>query len=295
MRKINIIFGGFAYIRKSYINSPIAPAAGGLLSLPGLILSMYRASAPLYYSMNPSGSMFLYNDSLWLAENLRYFTGTESKRTSQINVSAAEIEISALESFAKRTYGKEMESQRTILGDLLDGAQGFTNCTEPPFTQECDIAVSSTVDRLKVVHKQWKDVLSHSALLQSLGSLLSTVINKVIADVEDMSDISEPESQRLTAFCNRVAALEELFTPQKLSNDAPENQNVPLTAVYTPNWLKFQYLVNILESSLVDIKYLWVEGELRLEFGTEELVDLIEALFADSEHRRKAIAEIRRA
>lgn len=69
---------------------------------------------------------------------------------------------------------------------------------------------------------------------------------------------------------------------------------VPMTAIYVPNWFKFQYLVNILESSLADIKYLWVEGELRLEFSADEVVDLIKALFAESDHRRKAIAEIRR-
>lgn len=279
----------------SYEKSPIISATGALLSLPGLVLSMYRASAPIYYSANPSGSMFLYNDSLWLAENLRYITGVQSNRMNQINVGAAEIEISALESFSKRTYGKEMESQRTIIGDLLDGAQGFTNCAEPPFSQECDIAVSSTVERLRKVHAQWKEVLSYSALLQSLGSLLSTVVSKIIIDIEDMSDISEPESQRLAAFCNRLAALEDLFAPENSLNDAIEVPHVPLTAVYTPNWLKFQYLANILESSLVDIKYLWVEGELKLEFGVEELVDLVEALFADSEHRRKAIGDIRKA
>ena len=265
--------------------------------MPGLVLSMYRASAPTYYAMDPRGSMFLYNDSLWIAESLRLFTGTQFKRSGQIKVGAAETEISALESFAKRTYGKEMESQRTVIGDLLDGAQGFANCTEAPFSQECDIAVSSVVDRLRETHRDWKVVLSHSALLQSLGSLLSTVVNKIIVDVEDMSDISEPESQRLTTFCNRIAALEDLFLPQKSPTATIEAEQtaIPLTAVYTPNWLKFQYLANILESSLVDIKYLWTEGELRLEFEAEELVDLIEALFADSEHRRKAIGEIRRA
>lgn len=257
---------------------------------------MYRASAPAYYSVDASGNMFLYNDSLWLAERLRLLTGTQFKRSGQINVGAAETEISALESFAKRTYGKEMETQRTVIGDLLDGAQGFANCTEVPFSQECDIAVSSVVDRLRELHRQWKAVLSHSALLQSLGSLLSTVVNKIIVDVEDMSDISEPESQRLTTFCSRIAVLEDLFIPQQPPTASGAEQTaMPLTAVYTPNWLKFQYLANILESSLVDIKYLWTEGELRLEFEAEELVDLIEALFADSEHRRKAIGGIRRA
>lgn len=256
---------------------------------------MYRAIAPSFYSLDPSGSMFLYNDSLWLAESLRRFTGTQFKQTGKLNPGAAELEISALEKFAKRTYGKEMESQRTIIGDLLDGAQSFANSTQPPFAQECDIAVSSVVDRLREVHRQWKLVLSHSALSQSIGSLLSTVAKKFIFDIEEMGDISEPESHRLASFCATIASLEDSFTPP-LSDDTPTEgeRAIPLTAVYTPNWLKFQYLANILESSLVDIKYLWTEGELRLEFEAEELVDLVKALFADSDHRRRAIAEIRK-
>ena len=76
--------------------------------------------------MNPSGRMFLYNDSLWLADVLRRLTGTESRRSAQINLDRAEAEISALELFAKRTYGREMDSQRTIIGDLVEGSQGFT-------------------------------------------------------------------------------------------------------------------------------------------------------------------------
>ena len=108
-----------------------------------------------------------------------------------------------------------------------------------------------------------------------------------------MSDISEPESQRLTTFCNQVIALEDLFLPESGAEEG-KGEQIPRTAVYTPHWLKFQYLANILESSLVDIKYLWAEAELSLEFGKEELVDLIQALFADTEHRRRAIGEIRR-
>ena len=234
--------------------------------------------------------MFLYNDSLWLAERLLQYSKDHSNPRVKLH-----SDISALSTFGKRAYGREMESQRTILSDLLDGAQGFSNCTEPPFAQECDLAISSTVDRLREVYRQWHPVLSHSALLQSLGSLLSTVINKIIVDVEDMSDISEPESQRLTVFCNRVASLEDLFLPERPAEaQETEQASMPLTAVYTPGWLKFQYLVNILESSLVDIKFLWEEGELGLEFDVEELVELIEALFADSEHRRRAIGDIRR-
>lgn len=289
-------------------DSPIASAAPNLLSLPGLVLAMYRASASSSYASHPSGSMFLYNDSLWLAESLQQLAShhvtrsgkhIQSRTAHNLNL---EAHVLALESYGKRAYAKEMESQRTIIIDLLDGAQGFVHCTEYPFNQECDIAISSAVDRLRGLHKQWQDVLSHSALLQSLGSLLSTVTNKVVVDIEDMSDISEPESQQLAAYCNRLAALETLFLPTPQATTDPlasaqsesnEQSPVPLTALYAPHWLKFQYLANILESPLVDIKYLWTEGELGLEFDTEELVDLVMALFADTPHRRSAVAEIR--
>lgn len=286
-----------------YASSPIASAAPNLLSLPGLVLAMYRASSPMTYFRHPSGQMFLYNDSLWLAERLQHLPSDETTASGKRIQSRTAYNLNlpqhipALESFGKRAYAKEMESQRTIITDLLDGAQGFVHCTEHPFNTECDIAVASTVDRLRHLHRPWKDVLSHSALLQSLGSLLSSVTNKIVVDIEDMSDISEPESQQLTAYCNRIATLEDLFLPTTAEAPNPARNSgqepVPLTAVYTAHWLKFQYLANILESSLVDVKYLWTEGELGLEFDTEELVDLVVALFADSPHRRGAVAEIR--
>lgn len=242
--------------------------------------------------------MFLYNDCLWLADQLRQVMqppvqGPENRFTSSKRLIRFDDDMAALEAFGKRSYGKEMESQRTILKDLLDGAQGFANCTESPFSQECDLAVASITDRLRDIHKQWKGALSHSALLQSVGSLLGTIIDKIVIDIEDMSDISEPESQRLTAYCKQIIALEDLFLPQESATG--EAETVPLTAVYAHGWFKFQYLSEVLDSSLVDIKYLWMEGGLGLEYEVEEVVDLIEALFADSEHRRRAIGEIRRS
>lgn len=228
--------------------------------------------------------MYLYNDSLYLADQLQ--TIAEEKQFTRLNA-----DIDALRKFGKHSYSKEMQTQRTIVTDLLDGAQGFSQCSEQPFLGECENAISATVERIRDVYKEWQTVLSHSALLQSIGSLVSTVLNKIIIDIEDLGDISEPQSQRLVSFGNQVSKLEDLFTPES----GPDAESVPMTAVYVRNWLKFQYLINILESSLADIKFLWSDGELRLEFSPDEVVDLIEALFAESDYRRKAIADIRRS
>lgn len=258
----------------------------GLLALPTLILAMSKATAPSFYTLKlTSGQMYLYNDCMYLAERLRGIL-------EEHNLPRLQNDIDGVEKFGKIAYSKEMQSQRTILTDILDGAQGFTRCSQQPFLGECETAVSSTVDRIRAVHNEWEPILSHSALVQSIGSLLSTAVNKIIIDIEDLSDISETESQRLATFCGEITKLEDLFIPT--SEDGGETSS-PLTAVYVRNWLKFQYLVNILESSLADIKYMWKEGELGLEFSPEEVIDLIVALFADSDHRRSAINDIKRS
>ncbi|EFR01667.1 hypothetical protein MGYG_04669 [Nannizzia gypsea CBS 118893] len=271
-----------------YSSSQLSPSAAALLGIPTLVVAMFKAMAPIFYSQKSASShMYLYNDSIYLAERLRAFS--EEHRFSRL---AGDID--SIEKFGRLSYGREMHSQRTILTDLLDGCQGFSSCNTQPYLGECERAIKSTVDRVRSVHNEWKSILSHSVLLQSIGSLLSTGINKIILDIEDLGDISDPESQRLAGFCSSVSKLEDLFLPETPEESTGAgDEPIAMTAIYVPNWLKFQYLVNILESSLADIKYLWTEGELKLEFSPDELIDLIKALFADSEHRRKAISEIR--
>jgi protein transport protein DSL1/ZW10 len=124
-----------------------------------------------------------------------------------------------------------------------------------------------------------------------LGALLGALVRQMVADVleraDDAAGISEEQSGMLKSFCDKVAELADLFRD-------PADEARTLVHVYTPNWLRFVYLGEILEASLADIRYLWKEGELSLEFEAGEVIDLIQALFADSQHRKDAIREIKR-
>ncbi|PSN60397.1 hypothetical protein BS50DRAFT_535887 [Corynespora cassiicola Philippines] len=282
------------------VKSAIAPSSGGLYAIPSLLLAMYRATAATHYSKDIAGNMLIYNDCTRLSDRLRNFLQeqTESDKSSGLPQhlrpstrlkATLENDIKSIDGFGKRAYGREMESQRTIIRDLLDGAQGFQTCTNAPFAAECDNAIAMTIDRIEEVKRQWQNVLSHSALMQSLGSLVSTALSKFITDVEDLSDIAEDESRKLHGYCVSLSSLSSLFQTE---DDSGESRD--MTSIYTPNWFKFQYLGEILDSSLADIKYFWTDGELKLEMDAEEVVDLIKALFAESEHRRKAIGDIRR-
>jgi centromere/kinetochore protein ZW10 len=269
-----------------FASSPVTPAAAGLYSLPTLALALYRATAATAYNKLETGNMLVYNDASRLSDQLRAWQATKSPG-SRLRL---DNDAKALDNTAKRAYGAEMESQRTILRDLLDGAQGFTNCTTEPFKSECEDAIDQTIHRLHEVHRQLQPVLAQSALRQSLGSLLSTTTAKITTDIEDLSDIGDTDSRQLKSLLDRITELKSLFSQQ----DPNTGELSDMTFIYCPNWLKFQYLAEILESSLADIKYLWNEGELSLEFDAEEVVDLIEALFADSDLRRKLVADIRR-
>lgn len=282
------------------VTSAIAPASGGLFAIPSLLLAMYRATAAIHYANDVAGNMLIYNDCQRLSDQLRYLLReqTEKDNTSTLpqHLQASfrlkpklDADIKTIDGFGKRAYGREMESQRQIIRDHLEDAQGFQGCTNVPFATVCDDAIATTIDRIGDVKRQWQNVLSHSALMQSLGSLVSTALTKIVNDVEDMADIAEDESKKLHSYCTSLATLSQHF---QTTDDNGEVRD--MASIYTPNWFKFQYLAEILDSSLADIKYFWTNGELKLEMEGEEVVGLIEALFAPSDHRRRAIAEIRR-
>ncbi|KAI1553402.1 hypothetical protein PtrCC142_000009 [Pyrenophora tritici-repentis] len=281
------------------VKSAISPASGGLYVIPSLLLAMYRATAVMHYSKDIASNMLIYNDCQRLSDRLRLFLQEQSDKDKNSTLlqhlqpskrlkPLLEADIKSIDGFGKRAYGREMESQRQIIRDHLEDAQGFQDCTNVPFATVCDDAIATTIDRIGDVKRQWQKVLSHIALLQSLGSLVSAALMKFINDVEDKADIAEDESRKLHGYCVSLATLAQHFQTEDGNGEVRD-----MAGIYTPNWFKFQYLSEILDSSLADIKYFWTDGELKLEMEAEEVIGLIEALFAPSEHRRKAIAQIR--
>ncbi|KAJ4336220.1 ribosome biogenesis protein ytm1 [Ascochyta clinopodiicola] len=282
------------------VKSAISPASGGLFAIPSLLLAMYRATASVHYSTDIAGNMLVYNDCERLSDCLRAFAQEQAEkdrasslpqllRPSVRLTPKIEADVKTIDGFSRRVYGREMESQRQIIKDHLEDAQGFQGCTNVPFATVCDDAIATTIDRIGDVKRQWQNIVSQRVLVQSLGSLVSTAFTKFINDVMDMSDIAEDESRKLHSYCMSLATLNQHFQTQDENGETRDT-----ASLYVQNWFRLQYLGEILAGSLADIKYLWNESELKLEMTAEEVVGLIEALFAPSDLRRRAIAEIRR-
>jgi centromere/kinetochore protein ZW10 len=272
--------------------SSISAAAPALSSIPTLLLALYRATARTFYASDPAGDMLIYNDSQHLATSLQNLLSELSpehplqKRLQR----SLEADTKLLSTFSRLAYGREMDSQRTILSDLLSGTSGFADCTNPRYAMEYRSAIDDVVARMRQVNNTWKGVLSDSARLQSLGALLGHVIRKIIEDILELADepsgISEEQSKILKEFCDQIAELKDLFQPEDPGADS-------MVHIYTPSWIRFDFLGQILEGSLADIQYFWTEAGMNHEFEANEIVGLIEALFAESQVRKNAIRKIK--
>jgi centromere/kinetochore protein ZW10 len=273
----------------------LAAAVPGLATVPTLLLAMYRATASAFYANEPAADVLAYNDAGFLASELPPLVEaavSEGQHPLSRRLRTLDADAEQLRKFARRAYGREMASQRTVLLDALAGAAGFVNCTLPLNARHYSQIVRDAAARAREVGAAWRGVLPESARLQALGGLVGALARQVVADVLERADdpqgISEEQSAMLKRFCDEVAALADMFVD-------PADATRTLVHVYVPGWLRFVYLGEILEASLADIRYLWKEGELPLEFEAGEVVELVQALFADSQHRRDAVREIKRA
>ncbi|KFZ07668.1 hypothetical protein V501_06228 [Pseudogymnoascus sp. VKM F-4519 (FW-2642)] len=290
----HIIEDAVTLTRENHDTNPVSAAAVGLFGLPTLVLAMYRASAPVYYNLAPGGNMYCYNDAMHLSDLLKDFSATWSQRTDLGPRAKGKVrldgEVQSLLKFSRAAYGREMSTQRTIITDLLGGAQSFLNQGDDAATDQ--VAVESVVAHIRALAAEWRGILSESAWSQAVGALLSTVARKMIRDVTDLTVLGADEAFRVASLIALVTKLDDLFTPEGADED-PENPPVPTTSHYAAFWLKLHFLSEVLQSNLRDLMFLWSKSDLSLYFGAEEVVDLIELSFETNRRTKEAIAEIR--
>ncbi|KAK0109492.1 hypothetical protein ONS95_002182 [Cadophora gregata] len=281
---------------------PVTPAAPSLFGLPTLILAMYRAISPYYYSLEPGGNMYLYNDAMWLSERFQQFL-TEWKSREDIpprayNLVKLEPETKVLVSFGKRAYTNELNAQRTIINDLLGGVQNFFQ-QDDQMNDSLEEAIKIVIKHIRTQAALWEKILSYSAWASAIGSLVNAVASKLITDVFDLSDIGVDEAERTATIISRVESLDDLFIPKQAhpSSNKPSTTNgteaIPLTWQFADKWMKMKFLSEVLQSNLKDVRFLWFESDLSLYFTVDEVVDLVHLSFEKNAAVRQAVREIR--
>lgn len=324
-------------------SSPVAKAAPGLFALPTLILAMFRAVGPYYYALYPGGNMFLYNDSMYLAECLSDLVATwkdqqsKSYREDLSDRARALLrldnDISVLTSFAVRAYGNELATQKTIVRDLLGGAQNFLQDPSPQGAVDAGTVELVAGHIEQVAQHTWKEVLAPSVWYQATGQLCDEAARKFVADVLDMPGIGQDDAYAIAGMIESlVGKLDRLFLPPRAQeqeskeNNVPKNEKdgddgdawgwddeegsteqqqqprnndnedttvIPMTAQFAPTWLRLKYLSQVLQSNLNEVRFMWLESELSLHFTAAEVVDLVEMSFEQNGRTKGIVQEIK--
>ncbi len=100
------------------------------------------------------------------------------------------------------------------------------------------------------------------------------------------------EAESTAKLIAKITTLEKLFNESVSQEDASPSTGGTLMAEYASDWLKLQFLSEVLQSNLQDIRFLWFESELSLHFTRDEVVDLIKLSFVDNANSRAAIKDI---
>ncbi|KAI1639665.1 hypothetical protein F4809DRAFT_595168 [Biscogniauxia mediterranea] len=271
-------------------DNPMSAAAAGLFSLPTLVLAMFRAVSPYYYSLQNGGNMFLYNDASYIAEQLSAFSKDWKAKKDivprAITMVRLDNDIKTLQSFAARAYASEMSTQRTVIRDLLGGPQNLLQ-QDGLGSSDLESQVDNATGHVRALAATWSRILSKSAWSQAVGSLVDTIASKLITDVMDLAGIGQDEAYNIANLISRITELDDMFLPPDAGKDA-----IPTTAEYADSWLRLKYLSEVLQSNLQDVRYLWMESELSLYFTVDEVVDLIGLSFVDNARTREVVREI---
>lgn len=112
-----------------------------------------------------------------------------------------------------------------------------------------------------------------------MGILVNNPLSYVNTSLAQIEDISADDSTVLIEIYTSLFALKSLFEPF-----GPE--------LFCSDWLRSQYIRELLEWRMVDIMESWREGLLQGVFTRSEMAEWLRKLFQDSPTRGRNISEI---
>ncbi|KAG1050022.1 hypothetical protein G6F43_007682 [Rhizopus delemar] len=239
------------------------------------LLDMYRAIMPSHHRpqllSHPSSALIFRNDCFWLAHQLQ----TTSRR---YGVDLKEGE--RLEELGKAWQELCMMQRVDKIQTILDTLQSFS----APQTS-WEPVLSTVLDLVRSFADDIRPRVDPAVFFDILGRIVDSVLNRLMGDLEDLTDIGADESHEIARSLNSLIQLVSVFDHQQPAS--PD-----LVGRLVPNWLKFWLLKDILEMNMREIMEAFRRGSLHM-FQKSELEHLLCALFADSDLRRMNLEEIR--
>ena len=258
-----------------------------------LSVQIFRSMMPIIHAKAlenvPLLGMLHVNDCTYMSQQLRMFAADCSKwgafriATGHTLDAVLHTEADLLDNVGVHWRDMLLSIQLNALHECLDGADSFSRTDSDPRYEACVRCVEQIQHILTHLSSVWRQVMSEESLKKALCDLVDAVFDRALHEMEDLQDISEPESIRLAQVCRML-----MDTAGAVLGGAEAD---------VPTYFKFAYLPDILQGSLADIEYLLFDnesGSALADYSREEISMLVRALFADTHHRRRLLDRIQR-
>ena len=256
-----------------------------------LSVQIFRSMMPIIHAKAlenvPLLGMLHVNDCTYMSQQLRMFAADCSKwgafriATGHTLDAVLHTEADLLDNVGVHWRDMLLSIQLNALHECLDGADSFSRTDSDPRYEACVRCVEQIQHILTHLSSVWRQVMSEESLKKALCDLVDAVFDRALHEMEDLQDISEPESIRLAQVCRML-----MDTAGAVLGGAEAD---------VPTYFKFAYLPDILQGSLADIEYLLFDnesGSALADYSREEISMLVRALFADTPHRRRLLDHI---
>lgn len=232
----------------------------------------------------PQQVALFHNNCMYLSFILSNWAETYQKLTTiQIDPTLFVQESNFLKQIGNRAFVDSLQQQINQVEDIMKES-GLTSLntleTLEPRTEK---SIRQCLRQQELLRTVWHKVLPYSDYNRSIGCILNYLCNCITNAVLKFEDISsEAGDQLVDIFKVILTRGPKLFTDPK---DIP---------IYVKNWYRFNELVFILSSSLIEICDRWTDGKgpLALQFKPEEVQKLIRALFQNTDRRAAVLARI---
>lgn len=247
------------------------------------ICELYCCVAPVHHQHAietiPVQTAIHHNNCLYLAHELLCLGVWFHGRTTLVDVA------SRIRWIGRVALCQQVDSQRKHLLDFLSEVSISEN------SQGLDAALRRCLFHIEQLKRVWLDVLPVTSYLETVGSLLNSVLEHVVKSVVGMEDIASTLSEELAQVFEKVVdQAVNIFDIPACSSDARI-----LASDYVAKWRKFCELKNLLRFNLREVMDRWADGRgpLAACFMPDELKRLIRALFQNTDRRAAALAQIR--
>eukprot|EP01147_Barroeca_monosierra_P009001 gene9001-1331_t len=266
------------------------------------VLDLFRAVVPTYHAKAldsaPQLAATLYNDCMYIAHHLLSlgYIYRDSLPEEFRSLATFVDMVPPFRSLGQQQLERMIQKQMSGIHACLDICQGFRDTTEPELFAAVERGLKQVLHQLAVFTKtckQMQNVMASSVFNACLGTLISSVIARVLRDILGLKDISEDECRNLEQFTTSL--IEELEGHwRSAAVIEPGDTEIGSGAIYDSedllsknisNWEKVVQLREILSDKLVVIGTKFEEGH--WVFSPEELRSLIKAIFADSSRRQQ--------